>query len=839
MAKRPLLVGCLLVILCVWLGRSQGMIPGEEDTIQQASELLTSQTPLYIQGRVCERSEEAFHVTSITILQTASGQSSISLPKEYKIICYYPQAISERKPKLGSTVLVTGHFYALEEAGNPGQFDALDYYGSKRICGKLFQTRVLQISDTYNLLTEGLYQIRCYLSNKVYELLPEREASVLNTVLLGESDRMDKGTKNLYKVGGILHIAAISGLHVTLLAMGLYRMLRKCRMPMIPAYLVSGGLLILYGIMTGLSVSAVRAITMFLIKILAELLGRTYDMLIGLGAVAAVMVLQNPEYLQDAGFLLSFGAVLGIGLIMPLLQSTCHKGRGRIQRKVYAGRRAVLYKKAEKCMQSLRNSVYASLSVNLVILPVQLWFFFEVPVYSVFINLLIIPTVKFLMLLGLILMLVPWTDYLAVPINHLLEWYRQVCLWGQELPGYLWTTGRPEGWQIAVYYGLLIWALLWRSRRGNSRSSDGKKGRMPERNEQSALKLSGVWRKAIFWFSVLAAVFVLGRKPTGETRVTFLDVGQGDCVCVETGEGRTYLFDCGSSSEAQVGEYILKPYLKYRGIRQVDGLFLSHPDTDHCSGAIELLKNQEEWGIRVKQIILPRPAGVEEFYEVDIPKGNCESVLELASPQVWKQAGTQVWEQAGARVWELARAANEAGVAVTFVSAGDYVEQEDFQLLCLHPRRAGSYVDENEASQCFYLRLKADGSKKLAAWAYKETASPPAVQLYKETASTSAVELCKEKASTSAAPIKDDAFSILLTGDVGGAGEQELLKQLQYYGIRQVDVLKVPHHGSRNACSAELLEQIHPTFAVISCGRNNKSTMGSIQFNDTNSVKMA
>ena len=80
---------------------------------------------------------------------------------------------------------------------------------------------------------------------------------------------------------------------------------------------------------------------------------------------------------------------------------------------------------------------------------------------------------------------------------------------------------------------------------------------------------------------------------------------------------------------------------------------------------------------------------------------------------------------------------------------------------------------------------------------------------------------------------------MLFTGDVCGEGEECLVKELKRQHITQVDVLKVAHHGSVNGTSETLLQQISPKVAVISCGRNNKSTMGSIQFNDTNSVKMA
>ena len=88
------------------------------------------------------------------------------------------------------------------------------------------------------------------------------------------------------------------------------------------------------------------------------------------------------------------------------------------------------------------------------------------------------------------------------------------------------------------------------------------------------------------------------------SRVNFLDVGQGDGIVVETGQG-AYLFDCGSTSRRKIGEYVLKPYLKSRGIQSLRGVFVSHPDEDHMNGILELLENGGEWGITVEQMFLP------------------------------------------------------------------------------------------------------------------------------------------------------------------------------------------------------------------------------------------
>ena len=134
------------------------------------------------------------------------------------------------------------------------------------------------------------------------------------------------------------------------------------------------------------------------------------------------------------------------------------------------------------------------------------------------------------------------------------------------------------------------------------------------------------------------------------SRVTFLDVGQGDGIVVETGQG-AYLFDCGSTSRRKIGEYVLKPYLKSRGIQSLRGVFVSHPDEDHMNGILELLENGGEWGITVEQMFLP-------------------AITEAERREAFEK---------------LLVAAEYAGVPVSYIKCGDEIRDSRLRLRCLHP----------------------------------------------------------------------------------------------------------------------------------------------------------
>ena len=191
---------------------------------------------------------------------------------------------------------------------------------------------------------------------------------------------------------------------------------------------------------------------------------------------------------------------------------------------------------------------------------------------------------------GLILMALPAMLPARWVVLGILELYEGICGLAQCLPGHLWITGRPELWQIAGYYGILAFTVFLLTGKGESR-----KGRHCRKGRTGLVLLT------------MAVLLFAGRWDRDFT-FTMLDVGQGDCVCVRTAQGQVYLFDGGSSSRSRVGEYVLIPYLKYRGFDTVDGIFVSHGDQDHINAVKELLTDSK--GLRLKALYLP---GVEEL----------------------------------------------------------------------------------------------------------------------------------------------------------------------------------------------------------------------------------
>lgn len=198
--------------------------------------------------------------------------------------------------------------------------------------------------------------------------LGDARGGMLSAMLLGEKGLLDSDISEAMSKSGIGHLYAVSGLHVSFFGFGVYRILRKTGLPIGICAAGASLFLLLYVELTGNGVSAVRAYVMFVIRMGAEVSGRVYDGLTALAAAAVFLLIKQPLLLWDAGFLLSFAAVGGIYGVLPILKS-CFESRAE---------------------GKLLPGLLTAAAVNLVLLPLMLRFYFELAVYSLIWNVIVV-----------------------------------------------------------------------------------------------------------------------------------------------------------------------------------------------------------------------------------------------------------------------------------------------------------------------------------------------------------------------------------------------------------------------------------------------------------------
>ena len=566
----------------------------------------------------------------------------------------------------------------------------------------------------------GYRQLLLHVKEKCRQILTAaagEDAPLFCAMVLGDKQDLEPEMRMRYQLAGIVHILAISGLHISILGMGLYNLLKKIGLGIWPAGIFSLGVMLQYGIMTGGSVSTMRAVTMFLIAMGARITGRIYDMMTALSVTAMMILLESPAYLLDSGFLLSFGCVLGIGVAA---EKIC----------ALAG--------AEK---KWTKALVSSMALQLVTLPVMLKFFGEVSLAGFFLNLLVLPSVGFVLIGGMAALLlgifcIPAAKLAILPARGLLLFYEYLCSLAGKLRWSTWIGGEPEIWQILVYYGILITVLF---------IGQYVKIQIRKEKESSQRKeRSGEQEKAVRWklctlrmaagALLTAGILVLGFHPSGKLKVTCLDVGQGDGILVETPDNHHFLIDGGSSSQSDLGRYCLLPALKSQGISYLDGLFISHTDKDHISGAKELLEYMGNGLTTIRAGYLVLPSWAEK-------------------PEAWE---------------ELSDAAQKAGIKIVTGKKGDELHCGLVSFSILWPEKNATGKDVNEEAMVMELSF--------------------------------------------------GEFQMLFTGDIGADTEKKLLAS----GIlKDVDCLKVGHHGSRYSTTEAFLEKIKPEVAIISCSSTN------------------
>lgn len=565
--------------------------------------------------------------------------------------------------KIGNKIYLTGTLQKFQEGTNPGQFNEYLYYKSNNIDYKVFVESLQVISENYDVLGESLRKMRGKLS-KIYQTILGSDAGVICAMILGEKSAIDMNTKELYQKNGIAHILAISGLHITMIGMFLYKILKKIYLPnetVIPLAILA---LILYAKMTDAGISTNRAVLMLAISLFGKLIGRTYDLITAMCLSGSITLLQMPLQIANSGFLLSYGAVFAIAVVYPVLHDIFlpeEKEKMKLQRKtsilnldLLSFCKKNIKEKKEKnrtkifrqIVLKLLDGLLLSLSINLVTTPVLLYFYFDLPVYSILLNLCILPFLSLLLGIGILagcigMFSIPFGTFLGGSIYMILRIYEVLCNIFLQLPCSIITIGRPDKFSCILYYGGLFLFLV-------CYSCCQKK-----------------WT-VIFCLCMLSVFY---HPNPSRLTVTMLDVGQGDGILIENVTGKTFFIDGGSTSIKQLGKYRISPCLKSKGISAIDYACVTHMDDDHISGLIELMENCNLAGnITINHLVLPDTSLKDEPYQ---------NMVDLAASK---------------------------NIPVIYLKKGDKLRDEELEFTCLHPYKEFATDNRNNYSTVLWMQ---------------------------------------------------------------------------------------------------------------------------------------
>ena len=641
MRKRPLCIAALIWAVILWLLGKAGIpvlgydppdlpIDAKNKPVQVAGTLYHLDTYEY---------QSIFYLKeAVLISQTNTSRnnhtSQSAIQKEYPLDGIKVTVKQEKIPAPlgeGMRVLVSGTLEEIPLPGNPGQFHERAYYYARKIKWYQDANQVQVLEENYDYLLRFQEQVKDRMKKGLSRSFSKEKAGILEAMLLGEKGNMDKEDTLLFQILGCSHILAISGLHLSILGGGLLKLLCRCSVPRRASIALSAGAMFFYGGLTGSGASVMRAAIMFAVSSGAFLAKRTYDFLSGISLAAILLLCESPYYLYDSSFLLSFGAVLGLAMVYPILfqKGKEKKGRG---------------------LAVLTEGVRSSVSVWFLLLPLVLYFFYELPIWGSIVSIFFMPLSELLLLSGLaggVFGCLPVTlpgQLAGLVASGILEVFLIMGRILKMLPGSLWIAGQPELWCCVLYY-VAASLVLFRK----SISPAGKTGK---------------GMKILYGIAVLLLLIPI---PKGSMELTFLDVGQGDCACIQTASGTCYLIDGGSTTVSKVGKYRILPFLKASGIRRLQGIFVSHMDQDHVNGIQELLEmvKTKETQLKVERLFLSQCAGTTEELE------------------------------------KLENLGKQAGCQVVYIQKGSKIRDKDLLIECLGPGQI--YENSNESSQVLHV----------------------------------------------------------------------------------------------------------------------------------------
>ncbi|MDI6821473.1 MAG: DNA internalization-related competence protein ComEC/Rec2 [Actinomycetota bacterium] len=405
---------------------------------------------------------------------------------------------------------------------------------------------------------------RTRVKSQTSSFLSKDQAGLLIGLLLGDRSRISGTLQDDFRKAGVMHILAVSGLHLGMIATIAYLLSSILRLNPIARSALIAVFMLFYVLLAGCRPSVLRASIMIAVGLLGWLLGREKNLLSAIAVAALILLIYNPFLIYDVAFQLSFMAALAIILIAPTLNS----------------------KLVELFPRRVSELLSLSIAAQVGVAPILVYYFNELSLVAVVSNLFVVPAIAPILGLGLAASFMTiFSPFLACPIfkvtGLLLEYVLKITSFFASLPAssIYWET--PSSLNICFYYFAVIAGIYsskrWRKSDDRSRNFNFKTKTRPGR----LLIVVLVLMVGVIWWQVGKSA------PPKDFTVTFFDVGQGDAALIRMQSGENILIDGG---EAPSG---MRRSLAARGIRKIDLLVLSHPHADHLGGLTEVIEGFE------------------------------------------------------------------------------------------------------------------------------------------------------------------------------------------------------------------------------------------------------
>lgn len=594
------------------------------------------------------------------------------------------------KPEANTIVKLNGKVTDLAFGKNNLLFNYKQYLRSKKVYAVIFCTDNPKTQQkNYSLYNKISNSFVGYTEQLFKSKLDDKNADIILAIILGDVDYLDDGFYDNIKAMGLAHIFAVSGSHIVLMYGVLIKLFMLTGLKRKYSWIITWTVIWIYGFLIGLPLSVARSLVMFTFLFGSEVLYRRYSSLNSISLAALILTVINPFWIYDAGFILSFSASLSLILYSKfILKNSNNKNKFAVTFKIY-------------------------IFLNLFMLPIMAYYFNYIPIMGILYNILLIPVFTYLLIFGFILLIfnyicwyffvIPFKifDFSLYILRCFIDYTEGFVFNGITIP-------TPSVYEIIFFYTFITLILyLYYDKNFN-------------------FKALG-FRILIVFYSLTYVIIPL---TDNAAYFNIVDVGQG-MFSILSYKDINLIFDCGSTSNKNLGKYTAVPYLIKKGINRVDGIFISHWDTDHYSAINDIINSSN---INVKKVFSSR-------YKENI---DCD---------------------------------------ISIINKNTYSNIKDsLNLEILWPEKTFTYDDINNTSLVILISFNGN--------------------------------------------------SILIPGDI-----EEFAETMIVQDLTPVDILVVPHHGSKTSSSEEFVSSCIPKIAVMSYGKNNYGIPSIDVINRYNKVK--
>ncbi len=459
----------------------------------------------------------------------------------------------------GDTLIISGKYVKLTPVRNPGSFDFRSWAHRQKIYGKI---RITNEDDIAIRFSDGkgwenkLESVRDGIRSHLSKSTDGKTTGILLALILGDKSDVDLELRESFIETGVIHVLAVSGLHVGYILLILMILTSMLRIPWGWDRVVIIMGLVSYVLLTGGKPSVLRASIMAALYVIAPVVNRPRSIWNIIAASAFIILISNPHMLFDLGFQLSYSAVISIVYFYNLIENNL----------------------TDKLKPShISNTVISktwslflvSFSAQIGTLLFTVFYFHRIPLISLIANIIIVPLIGIMVALGILILTIGWLPYFGTIIGQTAWLNTQIIDWFASFFSSLPFASIEilhTGPLFFILYGLGVSIFI-----------------MALHHKLRMIQyLAGMVVVILIWNWAL--------KPN-DTNILFLDVGQGDAAIIQFQDGRTMLIDAGQKDHFQdYGERVVIPAAKYLGVDRFNWIVWSHPHNDHIGGMSSILE---------------------------------------------------------------------------------------------------------------------------------------------------------------------------------------------------------------------------------------------------------